>query len=230
MSENKDQGPGGRGQGGTRPPTPTPATAEPETTAAVRSTTPPAGAETTNAGTTGATKGALPTWTPLPPPDGGRPSWRPYRWDRDAPREMPRRAREVANARAEMVRIQAEMDRQRETLLRHGLTPGQVDSLQSRSRDRLEQVRQQHAAAKAAMRGELSAEVPLDGLGRRLVELRMAAGLSQGQLARRLGVSDQQVSRDERRFYAGVGLAKAERVLSALGQQAVVTLAPVRDG
>ena len=69
------------------------------------------------------------------------------------------------------------------------------------------------------------------GLGRTLVAIRIALGLTQRQLAERLSVNESQVSRDERNEYQGVTVDRASRILDALG----VTLrsafqAPVRGG
>ena len=55
------------------------------------------------------------------------------------------------------------------------------------------------------------------GAGRLLVALRIAQGVTQRELARRLGVSESQVSRDERNEYFGITLERATRVVEALG-------------
>lgn len=57
----------------------------------------------------------------------------------------------------------------------------------------------------------------LAGLGRLLIALRIAAGLSQKDLADRLGVSEAQVSRDERNEYHGITIERARRILEVLG-------------
>jgi DNA-binding Xre family transcriptional regulator len=62
--------------------------------------------------------------------------------------------------------------------------------------------------------GELS---NLHGLGRMLVALRIALGLTQRELAERLGVHESQVSRDERNEYHGVTVERVSRILDALG-------------
>ena len=50
-----------------------------------------------------------------------------------------------------------------------------------------------------------------------LVKARLAAGLSQKQLAEKLGLKPQQVSRYEKTGYRGVSLARAEEIADALG-------------
>jgi DNA-directed RNA polymerase specialized sigma subunit len=66
-------------------------------------------------------------------------------------------------------------------------------------------------------RGDLGELSNLHGLGRSLVALRIALGLTQRELAARLGVHESQVSRDERNEYHGVTVERASRILDALG-------------
>ena len=58
----------------------------------------------------------------------------------------------------------------------------------------------------------------LTQIGRLLIGLRIANGLSQRELAERLCVAESQVSRDERNEYHGVTMERAQRVLDALGE------------
>lgn len=70
-------------------------------------------------------------------------------------------------------------------------------------------------------RGDPGALHNLHGLGRFLVGLRIAAGLTQRELAAKLQVDESQVSRDERNEYHGVSVDRAVRILDALGVQLV---------
>jgi DNA-directed RNA polymerase specialized sigma subunit len=56
----------------------------------------------------------------------------------------------------------------------------------------------------------------LSGLGRLLIALRINRGIQQKELAKKLGVSEAQVSRDERNEYRGASLEKVQDVLGAL--------------
>jgi len=62
-------------------------------------------------------------------------------------------------------------------------------------------------------RGELDELVNLHGLGHTLIALRIALGLTQRELADRLGIHESQVSRDERNEYHGITVERATRVL-----------------
>lgn len=61
-------------------------------------------------------------------------------------------------------------------------------------------------------------EAAKKGLWLQLVEARQAAGLTQQQLARRLGVSQAQVARMEKRGYDAYTLTSLRRYINALGK------------
>jgi DNA-directed RNA polymerase specialized sigma subunit len=58
----------------------------------------------------------------------------------------------------------------------------------------------------------------LSAVGSLLIALRIANGLSQRELADKLGVSEAQVSRDERNEYHGITVDRAQRVLDAMNE------------
>ena len=61
----------------------------------------------------------------------------------------------------------------------------------------------------------------LTAIGRLLIALRIASGMTQRELAQRLGVDESQVSRDERNEYYGITVERAQRILDALGVEVV---------
>ena len=63
------------------------------------------------------------------------------------------------------------------------------------------------------------------GIGRLLIALRIAKGLTQRELAERLEVSERQVSRDERNEYHGVTVERANRIFEALGVEVTSVVA-----
>lgn len=65
-------------------------------------------------------------------------------------------------------------------------------------------------------RGQFDPFVNLNGLGRALIAFRIYKGMSQKDLAEKLGVSEPQVSRDERNEYHGASIEKIQRVLDVL--------------
>lgn len=66
-------------------------------------------------------------------------------------------------------------------------------------------------------RGDLGTLESLESVGRWLIGARIAQGWSQKELARQLGVSEAQVSRDERNEYHGVSVDRAQRILEVMG-------------
>jgi ribosome-binding protein aMBF1 (putative translation factor) len=65
-------------------------------------------------------------------------------------------------------------------------------------------------------RGEFEELENFRGFGHLLISLRIAQGMSQRELAKRLNVHESQVSRDERNEYFGITLERAIRTLDAL--------------
>lgn len=80
-----------------------------------------------------------------------------------------------------------------------------------------EQLKEEVASYERLKRGEFDEIRNFEGMGRLLIALRIAQGISQRQLAERLEVHESQVSRDERNEYHGITLERANRVLNALG-------------
>ncbi len=80
-----------------------------------------------------------------------------------------------------------------------------------------EQLKEEVASYERLCRGEFDEVTNFEGVGRLLVALRIANGLTQRELAERLGVHETAVSRDERNEYHGVTIERASRVLAAIG-------------
>lgn len=78
------------------------------------------------------------------------------------------------------------------------------------------QLREEVEEYEKLKRGQFDAVVNLSGLGRALIALRIYKGMSQKELGEKLGVSEPQVSRDERNEYHGASIEKIQKVLNAL--------------
>ena len=79
-----------------------------------------------------------------------------------------------------------------------------------------EQIKEEVASYERLKRGEFDELQNFAGIGRLLIALQIAKGLTQHELAERLEVSETQVSRDERNEYHGVTVERANRILEAL--------------
>jgi len=64
----------------------------------------------------------------------------------------------------------------------------------------------------------------IDEIAPFIVKLRIAKGLSQTDLANRLGISKQVISRYEESDYQTVGIGRLQEILDAIGAKTVVTL------
>jgi len=68
----------------------------------------------------------------------------------------------------------------------------------------------------------------LDQLGIFLIAARIAKGVTQRELAERLGVNESSVSRDERNDYHGITIQRAVKILAALDVSVVIDIWPQR--
>ncbi len=121
----------------------------------------------------------------------------------------------------EAVRRQME---ERERLAQHrarlesaGLSPDEVQRALDPLRSFRLQLDEEIESYERLKRGELDELENLHGIGRTLIALRIALGLTQRELAARLGVHESQVSRDERNEYHGIAVERLTRILDALG-------------
>jgi len=73
-------------------------------------------------------------------------------------------------------------------------------------------------------RGSFNPIYKFTDIGRNLIAYRIYIGMSQADLAARLGVSEAQVSRDERNEYYGATTDKIERVMAAMGMKTTINI------
>ncbi len=124
------------------------------------------------------------------------------------------------------VRGQAErLMKQAAELKSTGLTKEQVKRVTDPVRCFHEQMKEEVETYERLKRGEFDELQNLSGFGELLVGLRIAKGVTQRELAKRLGVSESQVSRDERNEYHGITVDRAQRVLDALGVEITTKVA-----
>jgi ribosome-binding protein aMBF1 (putative translation factor) len=117
---------------------------------------------------------------------------------------------------------------QRTELKKMGLTVAEIKRALDPIRSFHLQLAEEVQSYERLKRGEFDDLSDLRGLGHLLVSLRIARGLTQRELAERLGVHESLVSRDERNEYHGITLDRAARILDALGFELRSTVV-VRD-
>jgi len=123
-----------------------------------------------------------------------------------------------------LARIDAEQQRLAEHMENwksQGFTDEQVAKLKEPLESFHLQLVEEVESYKRLKRGQFSEFDNLHGLGQVLIGLRIARGMTQRELARRLQVDETQVSRDERNEYHGITVERAKRVLDALGVRLV---------
>ncbi len=87
-----------------------------------------------------------------------------------------------------------------------------------------EQLKEEVESYERLKRGDFEEVHNFEGVGRLLIALRIAQGLSQRELAERLECHVSQVCRDERNEYHGITMERAGRILVALGVQLRTTV------
>ena len=106
------------------------------------------------------------------------------------------------------------IQKQEEALKKHNLSKEDIkralDPIQSFHQQLIEEVHW-YESVKRKHFGVIS---NLNEIGRLLIALRIASGLSQNDLAKCLTIAESQVSRDERNEYHGISLERAQKILS----------------
>ncbi len=132
-----------------------------------------------------------------------------------------------------VVRVEAERKRLADHLKswkKQGFTAAQVAKLREPLESFHRQLAEEVESYERLKRGQFAEFENLLGLGQTLIGLRIARGMTQRELARRLEVDETAVSRDERNEYHGITVDRARKVLDALGVRLVtrVEVEPLR--
>jgi DNA-directed RNA polymerase specialized sigma subunit len=129
-----------------------------------------------------------------------------------------RNEREYREALSRLKRDGEVITNQRRALVESGLSEEEVDrglgpllSFQAQLEEELEWYER-------ARRREFKVSHDVRDIGYMLIALRIANGLTQKELAEKLGVSEAMVSRDERNEYHGITVERAQRILDAMGE------------
>ena len=109
------------------------------------------------------------------------------------------------------------IQRQREQLEEMDLSEEEIEHATQPTVSFREQLKEEVEVYERMRRGDLGALHSLNSIGRWLVGARIARGWTVTELAERLGVSTQQISRDERNEYRGISAERAQRILETLG-------------
>lgn len=124
---------------------------------------------------------------------------------------------ELEDIRAKLRQQESRVGEYRRELEKDGLAKADIERALEPVSTFADQLRNQIQEYECIRRGELPSIASLDGLGQALVAARIAAGVTQRELATRLGVHESQVSRDEKNDYQGATVERASKVLAAIG-------------
>lgn len=137
---------------------------------------------------------------------------------------------EYQDAVKRLMQDHAVVDLQREKLMTLDLDDDDVARALDPSLSFHEQLREEVEVYERMRRGDITPIESLSDIGRVLIGLRIARGITQRQLAERMAVSESIVSRDERNDYHGITVDRAQRVIMALqGKVTVQAEAPMEQ-
>jgi len=129
---------------------------------------------------------------------------------------MIRNETEYQEASARLTEERARLAEHRGRLRDAGLSDGEIKRVIDPMESFHLQLPEEVESYQRLKRGEFDDLDNLRGLGHLLISTRIAQGISQRDLARRLGVHESQVSRDERNEYFGITLERAVKILDVL--------------
>jgi hypothetical protein len=132
---------------------------------------------------------------------------------------MIRNEREYKEAKVRLEQDREVIDAQRRALIEEGLSEEEVERGLGPMLSFHAQLEEEVEWYERARRREFRVSHDVRDIGYTLIALRIANDLSQKALAEKLGVSEAQVSRDERNEYHGITVERAQRILDAMGER-----------
>ncbi len=135
--------------------------------------------------------------------------------------------RQYGITKAQLAQFEEALARQRESVPSPGVHPRIHQAMQDTMESEIEELRAQLERYEDLRSGRVAERTltSLRELPVALIEGRIAAGLTQRQLAERLGVREQQVQRWEANSYAGVSIDRLQDIADALGVRLSETVA-----
>lgn len=130
---------------------------------------------------------------------------------------MIRTETEYGRAKQRLGDDKAYLEHLKQAMSQQGLTPAEVERAMQPALSFHMQLLEEVETYERMRRGQFEALDNLPSIGRWLIGVRIYRGWTQKQLAHALGVSEAQVSKDERNEYHNVSTEKAQRILEALG-------------
>jgi len=124
--------------------------------------------------------------------------------------------KEYQEARKRLLKDQEVMTEQRQRMGELGLSEKDIQNAMEPAVSFHLQLQEEVEWYERVKNGDFRPIEYLDEVGHLLIGLRIYLGLSQKELADRLGVSEAQVSRDEKNEYHGITIERAQKIFEAL--------------
>lgn len=138
--------------------------------------------------------------------------------------------REYEQARQTLEQWRVSGETLRTSIKAAGLSPEQVEQAMAPHLAMQDQIEGELRWFERARGGEIRPVARLTDVGLSLIALRIARGLTQRQLAERLGVNEAQISKDERNAYHGISVERAQRIVDALGGTVSLAVTAQEEG
>lgn len=135
--------------------------------------------------------------------------------------------RQLKIMRSQLDRLRSELHEFNEIeLARQGVDPLIISAQRESLAERLADLEKQISKYMSLSSGSVKSFIPsnIEDIGQKLIEARIAQGLSQKTLGRRLGMKEQQIQRYEQEKYQTANLARVAEVLEALQLKFVASL------
>ena len=136
--------------------------------------------------------------------------------------------REYEQSKKTLAQWRASGEKLRASIEATGMSPEHVELCMQPHLAMQDQMEGELAWYEGAKRGEIIPLPTLASIGLSLVALRLAKGLTQRQLAERLGVNEAQVSKDEKNDYHGISVERAQRIIDAMEGSVTVTVSTAK--
>jgi DNA-binding XRE family transcriptional regulator len=112
-----------------------------------------------------------------------------------------------------MEEIENVINQQEKSLKEEGLSKEEINRALEPTQVFYQQLTEEAKWYEKAKQGNFESILDLKGVGRLLIALRLASGLTQKELGQCLGVSQEQVAKDERNEYHGISIDRAQKIL-----------------
>ena len=143
---------------------------------------------------------------------------------------MIRTGAEYEQARSRLLDEKKRLSEHEARIKEMGLGPAEIKRAIDPLRSFTLQLEEEVEAYERMQRGSFDPIRNLAGLGQLLIAARVYRNISQRDLAKRLGVHESQVSRDERNEYRSITVERASRILDLLGIELLSETRPTPDG